>query len=277
MKKKLLIFSYCSGLLNFIKRVGKKKKSLSISVMFHGVYQTNFENLPKDYYFGMHLEDFETILKWFSKEKLKIISTEEFLNGEPGVHLTFDDGYANNYYFVLPILEKYNFPSLIFVTTQHLRQYDSSSSRLLDFFQEKKIKYEKAERKKLPREFITENWSGLTFSQLQKLSDSPLIEIGCHTVSHPHLSKLSYEEQMVEIMQSKKCIEDIINEPLRYFSYPFGDYDQNTINILKKTGFKAAFAVQPKKRIMDGNYQHPRIGLYQSTPYYLNAKIYLQY
>jgi len=83
----------------------------------------------------------------------------------------------------------------------------------------------------------------LNISELRKLVYNDLFEIGCHTYSHPVLSKLDSKSQEYEISYSKKQLEEILDIPISGFSYPFGKekhYNQDTLNILKERGFSYA-------------------------------------
>lgn len=241
--------------------------------MFHGVYETIFENISSEYYFGMHVDEFEKTLNWFSKENLNIINTNDLMEGKPGVHITFDDGYANNFEIAFPILKKFRYPALVFVTTKHVRENNKSKSDLLLNFREQEQKYQKKTEKQLPEKFIEENWNGLTKKQILELSDSNLFEIGCHTVSHPLLTSLKYSVQYEEIQNSKSTLESITGKSVNYFSYPFGAYDHNSLRVIEELKFKAAFSVYPNKINGKYKYQLPRIGLYSGSNFYLNGKI----
>ena len=70
-----------------------------------------------------------------------------------------------------------------------------------------------------------------------------LIELGAHTVNHPYLSSLSTEEQRMEILKSKKTIEEQINKPVASFAYPYGtrqSYTSETVSLLKELKFANA-------------------------------------
>ena len=69
-------------------------------------------------------------------------------------------------------------------------------------------------------------------------------KIGYHTINHYNLSKLSYENQKIEIELGKKEFESIINKQVELFAYPFGNryhYNDNTLEIVKKN-FNFAFS-----------------------------------
>ena len=50
-------------------------------------------------------------------------------------------------------------------------------------------------------------------------------EIGSHTRTHPHLTKLSDLQVDAELRDSKKFLEKILSAKVASFAYPFGDYD----------------------------------------------------
>lgn len=60
--------------------------------------------------------------------------------------------------------------------------------------------------------------------------DEQGIEIGTHSETHAHMSKLSYEKQREELMSSSKKITDITGKPVKIFRPPFGEYNDNLIN-----------------------------------------------
>ena len=54
---------------------------------------------------------------------------------------------------------------------------------------------------------------------------------------------MSKKEQYDEIIKSKKELENILSHTISTFSYPFGDYSRETIEILKDVGFGKAPSV----------------------------------
>lgn len=73
-------------------------------------------------------------------------------------------------------------------------------------------------------------------------------EIGMHTVNHPWLNSMNYDEQLIEIEENinffkknKIFYKDIT------FCYPYGSYNKNTIQILKKKSIKFGITTVPKK------------------------------
>lgn len=63
---------------------------------------------------------------------------------------------------------------------------------------------------------------GVTWEGLKAMSDSGLMEIGAHTVSHPSLADLSTPEVEREMMQSRRIIEVRLGCPVRHFAFPYG-------------------------------------------------------
>jgi peptidoglycan/xylan/chitin deacetylase (PgdA/CDA1 family) len=55
--------------------------------------------------------------------------------------------------------------------------------------------------------------------------------IGTHSNRHPNLVKLDYDKQMKEIETSKRKIENITSQQVRYFRPPFGQYNKDTIEV----------------------------------------------
>lgn len=86
--------------------------------------------------------------------------------------------------------------------------------------------------------FIPSNCE-LSDAQIKELSRD--FELGGHTVTHPtDLKKLSGELLSNELEFNKELLEDISNKEVDYFCYPRGRYNEDTIEALKKAGFKRA-------------------------------------
>jgi peptidoglycan/xylan/chitin deacetylase (PgdA/CDA1 family) len=76
-----------------------------------------------------------------------------------------------------------------------------------------------------------------------ELAKAEQIEIGAHTVHHPSLASLTYDLQCNEISGSKRDLENLLNQPIQTFSYPFGkqiDYTPETIALVQDAGFSVA-------------------------------------
>ena len=80
----------------------------------------------------------------------------------------------------------------------------------------------------------------LTKEEIRGAHENPLVEFGAHTMNHPALSEHDEAFQRREIDDSRRlCIEVTGREPSS-FAYPFGDYDQRTVQIVRDTGFATA-------------------------------------
>ena len=118
------------------------------------------------------------------------------------VCLTFDDGYANNFKYCLPELEKYEFNATFYVTTSLI------NSKL-----------------------------GFTEDQIRTLSEKGM-EIGSHTANHVFLSNLSDDKLYYELEESKKQLENIIQKPVTSLSLPGGRENKKIVGAAKETGYK---------------------------------------
>jgi peptidoglycan/xylan/chitin deacetylase (PgdA/CDA1 family) len=74
-------------------------------------------------------------------------------------------------------------------------------------------------------------------SDIAELAVANLIEIGAHSVTHPRLTKLSPDEQRHEIRESKQMCERLSGQPVLGFTYPHGDLDHVTQNLVRDAGF----------------------------------------
>jgi peptidoglycan-N-acetylglucosamine deacetylase len=69
-------------------------------------------------------------------------------------------------------------------------------------------------------------------------------EIGAHTVNHAHLTLISRSEAKTEIDGSKLYLEDITGKKISMFCYPFGEFNEDTKQIVKASGFIGARTVK---------------------------------
>lgn len=61
-------------------------------------------------------------------------------------------------------------------------------------------------------------------------------EIGTHSSSHKRFSKLTLEEKVQELLQSRENISSIIHTPVIWFRPPFGDADRETYSAARASG-----------------------------------------
>lgn len=70
-------------------------------------------------------------------------------------------------------------------------------------------------------------------------------EIGAHSVSHPHLTKVSLSEAKMEIEDSKTYLEDLLGHSVPMFCYPRGSYSETIKKMVKDAGFIGARTCEP--------------------------------
>lgn len=171
---------------------------------------------------------FEAQLLYLKDNNWQVIDMPTFLKSitepailpERSVLITLDDGYRSNLDVAVPVLQKFNYPAVVFVPTHFIGGYNAFDA---DIFYE-------------PKEAIC------SWKELRELEKNG-ISVQSHGVMHKHFSQLTKDEIQTEIVKSKADLENKLDKAIDAFSYPYGDngLDTNEINIfLKDAGYKAA-------------------------------------
>lgn len=165
------------------------------------------------------------------------------LTGSHGkFHVTFDDAYRN-VEAVLPGLARMGVPATVFACTQLAEDGDSFA---VPEVQERTRGYE--------TEVATMDWQAL-----RRLNEFG-VEVGSHTVSHPHLTELDDLELCRQLQESKARIEDELGGNCRYLAYPYGEHDDRVAAAARDAGYEAAFALHSRSRSL---WAFPRVDLYR--------------
>lgn len=82
----------------------------------------------------------------------------------------------------------------------------------------------------------------LTPGEMCQLADGEWVEVGAHTVMHQALANQPVAVQEREILESKLQLEAILGRSVSSFSYPYGLHTDETVEIVRRTGFGNACA-----------------------------------
>jgi len=83
----------------------------------------------------------------------------------------------------------------------------------------------------------------LSWTDAKEMAIDDNVSFGAHTCSHCKLTSVSLEDAMEEIVDSKLKIEKEIGKEIKFFSYPFGGYNERIKQILKENGFDCAVTI----------------------------------
>ncbi len=155
------------------------------------------------------------------------------------VILTFDDGHWDLDTNVLPILKKYNIHATAYIVPG----------------------------------FVGTNSDSLTPQELQDVINSGLVDVGAHTVHHISLKGKPLAQAQYEIDTSKNMLEQKYHIHVYSFAYPYGTFDQQTIQLVKQAGFTTAAST------IAGNEQsnQNRYFLFRVRPGYMTGQALLNY
>jgi len=130
---------------------------------------------------------------------------------EKPIVLTFDDGYQDNYTNAYPLLKKYGFVGTFFIVTEPVDKGRAGY---------------------------------MSWAQIEIMSTGGM-EIGAHSYTH-HLGLRGKSVDYIiwQAVGSKEAIEARIQQPVRFFSYPSGGYDEQVVNVLHSANFWGAVTTE---------------------------------
>ena len=156
--------------------------------------------------------EFAAQLDYLQAEGYSTITLQDFMRVVHGkgelpakpIVLTFDDGYADNYKTMLPILEAHKMTAVVYVITNELGK---------------------------------KNY--LTLDQLKDMQRRG-IEIGSHTSDHLALTSLDANTQRRQIRESKTFLEWSGLQTIYSLSYPNGAFNSEIEKILREENYLTA-------------------------------------
>jgi peptidoglycan/xylan/chitin deacetylase (PgdA/CDA1 family) len=133
--------------------------------------------------------------------------------------LTFDDGYRSMRALVLPLLQRFHYPAVLFVPTGFVGRSNEFDTGIE------------------PPEPICD-WTDLRELSRQGIS------VQSHGVSHRRISELPWVEVREEIVGSKRELEAGLDRPVEAIAYPYGDAGNEAKKLdflLEASGYRAGF------------------------------------
>jgi peptidoglycan/xylan/chitin deacetylase (PgdA/CDA1 family) len=145
------------------------------------------------------------------------------------VALTFDDGLEEHYAVAAPLLDELGLSGTFFVPSGAV---DLDGAAAAEY---------SATRLRRQKTFAF-----MSSTELRELAGNPSFEIGGHTVSHPDLATV--DDPVAEVGASKRALEDLSEQPVRWFAYPFGspsNVSVRAVEAIEQAGYLAAFTIVP--------------------------------
>lgn len=181
--------------------------------------------------------EFESDLKYLKENNYTTITMKDVIDyvydgkalPENPIMITFDDGYLTTYRYGYPLLQKYQMKIVLSIIGKSTDDFTRVGDDHLEY-------------------------AHLTWPLLDEMLQSGLIEIQNHTYNlhstragrvgckqKRNESAEEYEAVLSEdVMKLQQEIVEMTGNAPTTFTIPYGEYNDNTIDIIKKLGFKAA-------------------------------------
>lgn len=191
------------------------------------------------------------------------------------VAITFDDAYAGVLAHALPILRELDIQATVFVASDHaalgasywwddvertrvaagphwtetvdsigLSEADATASATVDRIRNRVLARFLGRWPGGLKASGESVWRSLTFSELKSLAADERIDFGIHTLSHPALPLLPYDEQLSEMRSNLRVLRELLPRVLPVVAYPYGLYDRTTVRAAKEAGMLAGVTME---------------------------------
>ena len=204
--KILFIFFIC---LNISNSYASNIKNSAIVFMYHKFGVSKYPST------SVTLDQFDAHLKAFSKSRYSVESVEFIIDTiindgdlpDNTIGISIDDADKSFYEVGWPKLKEMGFPVTLFVNTSTIHE---------------------------------NNKNYLNWDQIRELINEG-VSIGAHSHSHYHMADLSIEEVREEIEISNNIFLKELGSIPPLFAFPYGEANEEIINLLKEYKFKVAF------------------------------------
>jgi peptidoglycan/xylan/chitin deacetylase (PgdA/CDA1 family) len=85
----------------------------------------------------------------------------------------------------------------------------------------------------------------MTVEELRSLPD--LVELGSHSRTHPHLTRLDDVRLRDEIGGSRRELSEIVGTPVTLFAFPYGEHDVRAVEACREAGYQRVFDIVPRR------------------------------
>ena len=140
------------------------------------------------------------------------------------ISITFDDGLSSILKNALPELKQREIPTTIFIPAAKIGSYPKWEQKRQEIYYDDRI---------------------LNRDELKELSDQG-IEIGSHTLNHTDLRNVTSEVAREEFDLSKSYLEEITGKEVVSFSFPYGSYNDDLINLAFDCGYSFVYTTEPE-------------------------------
>lgn len=182
-------------------------------LMYHHIADVVDENtlyVPKDE-FQMEMSALkEAGYYTLSPEEAYRVLTQNEKPAEKIVWVTLDDGYVDNYNSAVPILTELGMKATINVITG-----------------------------------LQDGVEWMSNQQLLELKKNSLISLESHTVDHIDLEQQTYAGQLAQLVDSRKVLNELLNQDTSVICYPSGRYNDETATAATEAGYKLGLTTDP--------------------------------
>jgi peptidoglycan/xylan/chitin deacetylase (PgdA/CDA1 family) len=139
--------------------------------------------------------------------------------------VTFDDGFENFIDQALPELRARNIPSTMFIIVDALGKEFGPKEHLERVMSVQQMR-------QLPEDFVA---------------------IGSHTLTHPFMPNCDRDQAERELLNSRLELEKLLGRPVTMFSFPFGGFSEEGIQLCRQAGYSRIFTALPYNAFQDVN------------------------
>lgn len=143
----------------------------------------------------------------------------------PTAFLTFDDGFVDNHATALPLLREHGLTAFVFVLPPLV---DGGGTFAWPEAADNRTRFPALMR-------------SVTWSMLEEMREGGF-EVGSHTLTHPHLTRLDGEALRQELWESRARISERLGG-CDVLAYPFGEWSPAVAAAAAECGYRFAFSL----------------------------------